>query len=58
METKTESPSRQISPEEARRAYHRAWRKNHPDKVKKTRERFYARLAEKMSADLTSNEKE
>ena len=33
---------------EARNAYHRAWARKNPDKVKAAQKRFYARIAEKM----------
>lgn len=33
---------------EARNAYHRAWTRRNPDKVKAAQKRFYARIAEKL----------
>ena len=33
---------------EARNAYHRAWARRNPDKVKAAQKRFYARIAEKL----------
>ena len=33
---------------EAMRAYHRAWRKTHPDSVKRSRQKFAQKQAERM----------
>ena len=49
---------RKITPEEARKAYKREWRKNNADKVKTANERFYQRLADKMNAEGNAHEKQ
>lgn len=36
------------TPKEAMRAYHRAWRKAHPDSVKRSRQKFAQKQAERM----------
>lgn len=43
----------------ARREYYREWRRNHPEKVKATRDRFWAKQAERFAnaaavADMAS----
>ena len=35
---------------EARRAYHREWVRNNPDKVKAAQQRFYQRIADRKEA--------
>ena len=35
---------------EARRAYHREWVRNNPDKVRAAQERFYQRIADRKEA--------
>ena len=49
---------REFTPAEARNAYLRAWRKANPDKVKAARERYYKRLAERMTAEVDAHGKE
>jgi hypothetical protein len=37
---------------EAMRAYHRAWRKTHPDSVKRSRQKFAQKQAERMGLNI------
>lgn len=57
-ETEKSGNNRQVTPEEARRAYYRAWRKNNPDKVRAANERYYQRLADKANAERDAHGKE
>ena len=36
---------------EARRAYHREWVRNNPDKVRAAQQRFYQRIADRQKAE-------
>lgn len=47
--------NRQITPEEARRAYKREWCRKNPEKVKASRDRFYKKLADKMNAERSAH---
>ncbi len=49
---------RNVTPEEARKAYKREWRRKNADKVRKANERFYQRLADKMNAKGEGHENE
>lgn len=40
-----------ITPEKARRAYLREWKKAHPDKVREYNARYWAKRAERMSQE-------
>lgn len=42
-----------LSPQarEAQRVYNRRWRAKNPEKVRRTQERYWARLAERMAAE-------
>ncbi|UYJ35494.1 MAG: hypothetical protein OGM67_03955 [Oscillospiraceae bacterium] len=40
-----------ITPEEARRAYLREWKKAHPDKVREYNARYWKRRAERMAQE-------
>lgn len=40
-----------ITPEEARRAYLREWKKAHPDKVREYNARYWKRRAERMARE-------
>mgnify|MGYP004732961529 CR=1 FL=1 len=42
-----------ITPEEARRAYLRDWKKAHPDKVREYNARYWKRRAERMAQERT-----
>lgn len=43
-----------ITPEEARRAYLREWKKAHPDKVREYNARYWAKRAERMAQEQTA----
>ena len=43
-----------ITPEEARRAYLREWKKTHPDKVREYNARYWAKRAERMLQERTA----
>ena len=43
-----------ITPEEARRAYLREWKKAHPDKVREYNARYWKRRAERMAQERTA----
>ena len=45
-----------ITPEEARRAYLREWKKAHPDKVREYNARYWAKLAERMAQEECESE--
>ena len=43
---------------QARNAYHRAWRKNHPEEAKKIQERYWSRKAKEISPAVEEAEME
>ena len=45
-----------ITPEEARRAYLREWKKAHPDKVREYNARYWAKRAERMAQEERESE--
>lgn len=45
-----------ITPEEARRAYLREWKKAHPDKVREYNARYWKRRAERMAQEQHESE--
>lgn len=45
-----------ITPEEARRAYLREWKKAHPDKVREYNARYWAKRAERMVQEECESE--
>lgn len=40
-----------VTPEEARRAYQREWKKTHPEKVREYNARYWAKRAERMARE-------
>ena len=42
-----------ITPEEARRAYLREWKKAHPDKIREYNARYWAKRAERIAQERT-----